>query len=119
MPEVVEGTRWGNRTWLVNGRGFAWERPMSKADIKRHLPALPPEGPIVAIATEDLHEREAILAMNRPGFFTIPHFDGYPAYLIQLDLVDRDHLSEALVDAWLVAATTDLADAYLNEHPLT
>lgn len=92
---------------------------MSKADIKRHLPALPPEGPIVAIATEDLHEREAILAMNRPGFFTIPHFDGYPAYLIQLDIVDRDHLCEALFDAWLVAAPTDLATAYLNEHPLT
>lgn len=119
LPEVVEGTKWGNRTWLVNDRGFVWERPISKADIKRHRPAPPPEGPIVAIAAEDLHDREAILAMKRPGFFTIPHFDGYPAYLIQLDLVDRDHLNEALVDAWLAAAPTDMATAYLNDLPLT
>ena len=57
--------------------------------------------------------------MGRPGYFTIPHFDGYPAFLIQLDLVDRDHLSEALVDAWLAVAPPNLAAAYPNEHPLT
>lgn len=116
LPEVVEGTKWGQRTWLIDGKGFAWERPLSKADIKRYGPTAPPEGPIIAIAAEDLGEREAILAANRPGFFTISHFDGYPAFLIQLDIVDRGHLEEALVDGWLCCAPPRLADEFLKRQ---
>ena len=119
LPAVEEGTKWGRRNWSVAGKGFAWERPLSKADLKRYRPATPPEGPIVAIATEDLGEKEAILAADQPGFFTISHFDGYPAFLIQLDVVDSNALREALVDAWLCCAPPDLADAYLEQNPPT
>ena len=70
-------------------------------------------GPILAIRTADLAEKEAILAAGAGAFFTIPHFDGYHAYLVQLDQVSAEALREALVDGWLAIAPRPLADRYL------
>ena len=113
LPEVSEGVRWGRRTWLVNGKAFAWERPFSKADIKRFGDLAPPTGEILAVSVGDLAEKDAILAANQPGFFTIQHFDNYPAVLIQLEQVRKKALREAIVDAWLTCAPSALTEQYL------
>jgi hypothetical protein len=63
----------------------------------------------------DSHEKEAILASEVPGFFTIEHFNGYNAYLIQLNAVAEPALREALEDAWLSQAPAALAQHYLGE----
>jgi hypothetical protein len=104
LQEVTVGERYGNRTWFVGGKAFAWERPFSKADIKRYGEETPPKGPIVAVAVTDLAAKEAALAANPAAFFTIPHFDGYAAVLIQLPKVTIRALTEALRDAWEAAA---------------
>jgi hypothetical protein len=114
LPQVTEGERYGRRTWFVGGKAFAWERPFSKADIKRFGDVTPPDGPILAVSVDDLGEKEAVLAAGTRGFFTIPHFDGYSAVLIQLKVVGKRALREAIADAWLACAPPVLADEFMN-----
>ena len=114
LPGVTEGERYGHPTWSVAGKAFAWDRPFRKADLKRYGAVAPPDGPILAVRVTDLGEKDAVLAAQRRGFFTIPHFDGYPAVLIQLRKVGPRALREAIIDGWLACAPPRLADEYLK-----
>jgi hypothetical protein len=117
LPETTQVERHGNRAWSVTDKVFAWERPFSKADIKRYGDAPVPSGVIVATAVGDLAEKDAVLATGTPGIFTIPHFNGYAAVLIALDEVDEPALEAALVDGWLAKAPSRLSGAYLAAEP--
>lgn len=113
LPGVTEGSSYGNRSWNVGGKHFVWERPFSKADIKRFGDEPVPDGPIVALRVEDEHEKQAVLDAGVPGVFTIPHFDGYPAVLVQLRLIGKRAMRGLVLDAWLAVAPEPMARDHL------
>ena len=114
LPEVTEDDARGRLSWAVAGKTFAWERPYSKADITRFGDETPPRQPILAVRVEDLVEKEAVLAAGTRGIFTIPHFDGYAAILIELHEVGMRPLKDALADGWLARAPRDLAEQHAS-----
>ncbi|MBC7977775.1 MAG: hypothetical protein H7138_22580 [Myxococcales bacterium] len=100
LPGVTVGAKWGNRTWMVHGKGFAWQRPFSKADLKRFGDQTPPQGEILAVRVESLDAKDALLEIAPPGFFTIPHFDGYAGVLIALRKARVKDVRAAILDAF-------------------
>ena len=61
------------------------------------------EGGLVVFVS-DLGEKEALLTSNPAAFYTIPHYDGWPIVLVNLDEVDHDELRELIIDSWLIKA---------------
>lgn len=115
LPETTEELAWGHRHWKVRGKGFVWERPLRKPDLKA-LGEAAPEGPILGARVEHLVAREALLADPSGVFFTIPHFANYPAVLVLLEEIDLEGLDEVVVEAWLCRAPPKLAEAWLAER---
>jgi len=116
LPEVTAGERHGTGRGPSPARPFAWERPFSKADIKRYGDETPPAGPILAISVADLGEKEAIIAANPRAFFTISHFDGYAAVLVDLTNSTKGAIRDALLDGWLACAPREAGVRALPER---
>ena len=114
LPETSERVSRGSPQWVVRKKGFVWDRPLRKADLKA-LGDAAPDGPILGAYVEHLGAKEALLANDGSVFFTTPHFDGYPVILVKLDEIAADELDEVIVEAWLAQAPKRLAAAYLAD----
>ncbi len=117
--EKVEGHR-GGASWRTNAGMFAWERGPSNTDLVQ-LEALGrewPDGTVLGIRTDGLEAKEELLAAFPGCFFTIPHFDGYPAVLLRLAEIDVELLREVVIEAWLLRTTRTTAKKWLAQHGL-
>jgi hypothetical protein len=119
LPETTEAVSWGNAHWRVKNKGFVWERPLNQSD-RVALEALgekAPEGALLGVRVADIGVREVMIADDPKLFFTIPHFDGFPAILVRIDLIGVAELEELIVEAWLDRAPKRLAQQYLDTQP--
>lgn len=113
LPETDEQSSGdGLLRWRVKEKGFAWERPLRKADFVA-LGAAAPQGSILGARVPDLGAKEALLSDDPSVYFTTPHFDGYPAILVRLEEIALPELEELLTEAWLCRAPKRLAGGFL------
>ena len=113
LPETTEERRGdGARHWKVNGKLFVWERPLRPAD-ERALGTEAPTGAILAARVPDEGVKTALVTDDPTVYFTIPHFDGYPAVLVRLERIRQGELAELVEEAWLARAPKRVAAAYL------
>ncbi|HEV3465175.1 MAG TPA: MmcQ/YjbR family DNA-binding protein [Actinomycetota bacterium] len=114
LPQTTERVaREGLLAWDVKDKTFAWERPLRRGDLQA-LGDAAPQGPVLAARVPDLGAKEALLAEGGDTWFTTPHFNGFPAILVQLDRVHPADLEELLVEAWLARAPKRLAREFLD-----
>jgi len=113
LPGTIEEIRSeGLKAWTINGKFFAWERPLRKSDIQA-LGKAAPTGAILGVRTADLEMKEVLLARDPGVYFTTPHFDGYPAVLIRLAKIKRKELTDVVTEAWISRAPKRMAKAFL------
>jgi hypothetical protein len=118
LPETELGISWGDRpTWKVprgpKGKGFLLYRAPGPT-------AIDPEtghayDDLIVITTPTEVEKNALVDDPSTPFFTIPHFNGYSAVLVQhsrLGELGRNELAEVITDAWAAKAPKRL----VNEH---
>jgi hypothetical protein len=111
LPGTDEHISRGHRQWRVKEKLFVWERPLRRSDLEA-LGDAAPDGPILGVRVEHLGAKEAMLADESGVFFTTPHFNGYPAVLVRLDMIGVAELEEITLDAWLARAPNKLVKEY-------
>ncbi len=114
MPGTKEERSRDHAAWLVNDKFFVWERPLRRSDFEALGPKAP-KGPILGVRTADLEMKDALLGTDPKIFFTTPHFDGYPAVLVQLDNIGPQMLKDVIVEAWLARASKRAVADYLGD----
>jgi hypothetical protein len=103
LPEAVEESLHGWRSWRVRKKLFAWERPLSEKEIAAIGWA--PDGDVLGVRVPDDGARTALLESEPEVFFTTPHFDRSPTtVLIRLDRIPREELEETVIESWLTRA---------------
>jgi hypothetical protein len=118
LPEVELGVSWGDRpTYKVphgdKGRGFVLYRAPHRSAIDPATGEMYDD--LLVIRTPDESAKRALVADETTPFFTIDHFNGYNAVLVQesrLGEITAEELREVIEDAWRTVAPRRLVRAF-------
>ena len=111
LPETTSTPSYGGAPALrVNKKMFARLRGEMADDLDALTGAA--YGEVLMVGVGDLAEKEAVLAADPRAYFTVPHYDGYPAVLVRLAEADNAEVRELLVEAWMRTAPKRALRAY-------
>ena len=96
LPEVTESTAYGTPSLKVRGTNFCRLRTEA-------------EGGLVLFCSLD--EKQALLDQGG-AYYTVAHYDGYGAILVDLTVADPDELRELLTESWRAKAPVRLRKAF-------
>jgi hypothetical protein len=96
LPEVEESTSYGKPAFKVAGKTFV---------------CMSTSVPGALVAWADLDEKPLLIDSRPDLYYETPHYAGYPALLVRLELIDDDELRERLIDGWLMKAPRRLLAA--------
>ncbi len=121
LPEVEFGITWGDRpTYKVpkgeKGRGFLLYRMPHKTAVDPETGEMYDD--LLVIVTPGEAEKMALVEDPDTPFFTIDHFKGFNAVLVQqsrLGELSRDELAEIITEAWATRAPKRLVKAYFAD----
>lgn len=120
LPGTELGTSWGDvPTWKVpagdKGRGFVLYRHPHHSAVDPRTGEMYDD--LVVIITPTEADKVALVEDESTPFFTIDHFRGYNAVLVQqsrLGEISRDELVEVITDAWAHRAPKRLVREHLD-----
>jgi hypothetical protein len=121
LPDTELGTSWGDRpTWKVprgdKGRGFVLYRAPHRTAVDPATGEMYDD--LVVIITPTEAEKTALVEDASTPFFTIDHFRGFNAVLVQqsrLGEISREELAEVITDAWAHRAPRRLVKEYFGD----
>jgi hypothetical protein len=93
LPEVVESTSWGTPAFKVR---------------KKTICRIHDKLTDVLVVRIDMADKEYLIETRPDVYFSLPHYDGYPAVLVRLEVVERDELGRLLTAAWRLMAPPKL-----------
>ena len=85
LPKTEVSTWYRTPAMKVAGKGFLRLRTEA-------------EGGLVVLCDPD--KKALLLRSGEPAFYTTPHYDGYPAVIVNLKKVKRAMLIELVTESW-------------------
>jgi hypothetical protein len=121
LPEVELGTSWGDRpTYKVpaggKGKGFVLHRAPSPNAVDPTTGQPYDDLLVISVPTEA--DKHALVEDEATPFFTIDHFNGYNAVLVQqsrLGELTLAELTEVITEAWASQAPKKLVEQHFGD----
>ena len=98
LPQVTEEQWYGTPGYKVAGKGFLRLRTEAEGGLVVFVP--------------DLGEKEALLTANPEAYHTTPHYDRYPAVLVNVAEADATELRELITESWRIKAPVKLRKSF-------